>query len=728
VSTALAEIGFALGGLRCAGCAARVERELRAAPGVREASVNFATQRALVRFDSAATDAAALARRVEALGYRAARFDPQALERPGDRDARAALARLLVAAFLAGNLMVISFALYFGALQDIEPGLRRALRWLALALSLPSLAWCALPLWRGALAGLRRRELTLDVPIVVGATTAFVAGVAGTLGEARDLFTDSAATIVFLMLLGRTLERSARTRASAAVEALAARAPRSALRRAGESLESVAAGDLVPGDRIVVARGQAFPADGRLLSGPAEIDESLLSGESLPVTRALGSEVRSGTLNLSDDAEVEVIRSAATGTVARLVGLLERAQADRPQLQRAADRVAAVFAPAVLGIAALTALGCALAGVPALDTALRAASVLIVACPCALGLATPAAVSAALGRAAELGLWFRSGAALERAAAVERVLLDKTGTLTTGQLAVTRLFAGTGCREDELAADAAGIVGASIHPVAVALRSEAARRGLAPAEVSGERRELPGRGVEAGTACCGSAAWLRTRGVAIDPALDAAVKAEAEHGSSIVYVANASRALGAIAFADPPRADAAAAVARLRRMRLSLALVSGDHDAAVRASAALAGIGEASSEIGPEGKLLRVRAERAAGAHVAFAGDGINDAAALAAADLGFAFAHGSDVTLLAAEVVSHDARLDSLPTALALARAAMRRIRENLALALAYNAVAVPLAIAGILGPFSAALAMSASSLLVTGNALRLRREGRQG
>ncbi|HXX48112.1 MAG TPA: cation-translocating P-type ATPase [Myxococcota bacterium] len=727
MSATLAEVGFALGGLRCAGCAARVERELRCAPGVREASVSFATQRALVCFDPSATDAAALAARVEALGYRAARFDPEALERPGDRDARAALARVLVAAFLAGNLMVISFALYFGALQDIDPALRRALRWLALALSLPSLAYCALPFWRGALAGLRRRELTLDVPIVLGATTAFAAGVVGTLGEARDLFTDSAATIIFLMLLGRALERGARTRASSAVEALAARAPRSALRRAGERLEPVAADRLAPGDRVVVARGQAFPVDGRLLSGPVEIDESLLSGESLPVTRAAGDEARGGTVCLSGDAEVEVTHGAATGTVARLVGLLERAQADRPRLQRAADRVAEVFAPAVLAIAALTALGCALAGVPPLETALRAASVLIVACPCALGLATPAAVSAALGRGAELGLWFRSGAALERAAAVDRVLLDKTGTLTTGQLSVARVIADAGHSENELVAAAAAAVGASAHPVSSAIRAEAARRGLGAAATCGERRELPGLGVEGGELRCGSAALLHMRGVEIGEGLAAAAKAEAERGASIAFVARDARALGALALADPLRADAAAAVARLRALGLSLALISGDQPAAVGCAARAAGIGEASSEVGPEGKLERVAGERARGVHVAFAGDGINDAAALAAADFGFAFAHGSDVTVFAADVVSHDAQLDSLPRALALARAAMRRIRENLALAIAYNAVAVPLAIAGILGPFSAALAMSASSLVVTGNALRLRRFGRR-
>ena len=724
--SALAETGFALGGLRCAGCASRVERELRSAPGVREATVNYATQRALVRFEPATTDAAALAARIESLGYRASRFDPASLDRPADLEARAALARLLVAAFLAGNLMVVSFALYFGALQDIEPGLRRALRWLALALSVPALAYCALPFWRGALGGLRRREITLDVPIVIGATTAFVASALGTLGEARDVFTDSAATIVFLMLLGRTLERSARARASAAVDRLAARAPRVALRRTGSGLEQVPADSLGIGERVVVAAGQSFPVDGRLVTAAAEVDESLLCGESVPVARSLGDEVRCGTVNLAGDVEIEVTRTAATGTVARLVGLLERAQAERPQVQRAVDRVAGAFAPTVLAIAALTALGSALAGAAPLDAALRAASVLIVACPCALGLATPAAVSAALGRAAQLGLWFKSGAALERAARVDRALLDKTGTLTEGRLEVTRVLAAPGVDPDLVVASAAATVGASAHPISAAIRREAARRELSVLDAA-ERRNLPGLGVEAGSRICGSRALLEARRVALEAPLDAAARAAAGAGESLVFAADGGKALGAIAFADRLRADASAAVRRLAAGGISSAVVSGDHEGAARLAARGAGIDDVQFGATPEAKLERVRAERANGARVVFAGDGINDAAALAAAELGFAFAQGSDVTLLAADVVSHDSRLESLPIALELGRSAMRRIRENLALAVAYNAVAVPLAIAGILGPFSAALAMSASSVVVTANALRLRRFGRR-
>jgi heavy metal translocating P-type ATPase len=725
VTVAVDELGFLLDGLRCAGCALRVERELRGAPGVLDASVNFATQRALVRFRHGAIDSQALTRRVEALGYRAAPYPPEALTRPATREAREALVRLLVAAFLAGNVMVLSFALYFGALSGIDAELRRGLRWLALALSLPALGYCALPFWRGAWAGLRRGELTLDVPVVVGATTAFAANLLGTFGEVRDLFMDSPPTIVFLMLLGRTLERGARARASAAVDALAARAPRGALRRGPAGLESVDAGALRRGDRVVVAAGQAFPVDGVLRSGGAEVDESLLSGESLPVARALGEEVRCGALNLAGDVELEVTAPASGGTVARLVGLLERAQAERPSVSRAVDRVAAGFAPAILGIGALTALGSALTGASGLDAALRAASVLIVACPCALGLATPAAVSAALGRAAQLGLWFKSGEALERAARVDLALLDKTGTLTSGRLTVTRVSTTSGVSESAALAAAASLAGASRHPIAEALRREAERRGV-PCIPAGETRSLPGLGLESGARLLGSRALLAARGVALEPELDAAARADARCGASLCFLVEDGRALGAFALADVPRPEAREALAELAAAGIRTALVSGDHEDAARAAARAVGLADVQSAASPEAKVARVRAERARGAHVVFAGDGINDAAALAAADLGFAFAHGSDVTLHAADVVSHSARLTALPQALALGRSAMRRIRENLALALLYNAVAVPLAIAGVLGPFSAALAMSASSLVVTGNSLRLLRFGR--
>jgi len=724
-SPAAVETGLFLDGLRCAGCVARVERALRAEPGVEEAAVSFTTHRALVRHDPRQVDAPGLVARVEALGFAAVPFDPEALERPAARGAREALVRLLVAAFLAGNVMMISLALYLAGPDGMEPDVRRGLRWLAVALSLPAVTWCAAPFWRGAWAGLRRREISIDLPIALGIGTAFAASAAGTAAEVSHVFVDSAATIVFLILLGRTLERGARRRASGAVERLAALAPVTAWLCVPEGVREVPAREVRPGDTVVVPPGAAFPADGRIARGATEVDESLLSGESHPAPRGAGESVSEGSRNLLAEVEVEVAAAAGQGTLARLAALLERAGASRPPVQRLADRVAAVFAPAVLLVAGATAVGWVLVGRGALEVAFTAAAVLIVACPCALGLATPAAVTAGIGRAARLGVLFKSGEALERLAGVDAAVLDKTGTLSEGRLAVEAVLARPEVAPGAVLALAAGAEGASSHPLAEAVRREAARRGVEPAATPEPRRALPGRGVVAGEGAdalrVGSAALLAAEGIALPAALAEAAGTHAARGAGLAYVARGSEVLGALAFADPPRADAARACARLVALGVRPSLVSGDHPEAVALAAARAGLEDVHADVSPEAKVAFVEALRQRGQRVLAAGDGINDAAALAAADVGLAMARGADVSLHAADVVVRAPRLEALPDAVELARAALRRIRENLGLAVAYNALAVPLAVVGWLEPLGAAVAMSLSSLVVTGNAVRL-------
>lgn len=721
----LAETGLFLDGLRCSGCVARVERSLRALPGVGEASVNHTTHRALVRFDPASLDVQRLVAEVRTLGYEATPFDPDALERPATREARKALVRLLVAAFLAANVMMISAGLYIGSYQGIDPATETALRWLGLALSLPAVVWCAAPFWRGAWTGLRRREITIDLPVALGIGTAFAASLAGTLEGVTHVFLDSAAMIVFLILLGRTLERGARARASRAVEQLATLAPATALRRRGDVVEEVPASALEPGDTVVVAPGQAFPADGVIALGATEVDESLLTGESHPIARRCGECVTGGSRNVLAEVEVDVRARADHGTLARLASLLERAQLERPQIQLMADRVAAVFAPAVLAVTALTALGWLLAGATPLEVAMTSAAVLIVACPCALGLATPAAVTAAIGRAASFGVLVKSGEAIERCAAVTTVLLDKTGTLSTGRLAVERVIAAGGFDDADILRSAAAIEGAATHPVAEALRAELERRGLAAPVARGGRSALPGRGVvavdAAGRGVVGSRELLSECGIAIDPGLDEAARQLGAQGASLAFVAEAERVLGVVSLGDPPRPDARDAVARLRKLGLSVTLVSGDHADAVAMAASRAGIEERYAGMRPEQKVEHVQRVRAAGHAVLMAGDGINDAAALAAADVGFAMGRGADVAIHAADVVVRAPRLGALADAIGLARATLRRVRENLAFAVLYNVVAVPLAAFGALDPLPAAIAMSLSSLVVTGNAVRL-------
>jgi len=536
--------------------------------------------------------------------------------------------------------------------------------------------------------------------------------------------------IVFLILLGRTLERGARARAAGAIERLVALAPERALRRRRDGgVEDVPARELLPGDRVVVAAGQAFPADGWIRAGATEVDEALVTGESRPVLRELGDAVICGSRNALCEVEVEVGAAPGEGTLARMAALLERAQAERPRIQRLADRVAAVFAPLVLLAAAATALGWALAGAPPLRVAMTATAVLIVACPCALGLATPAALAAALGRAASFGILVKSGEALERCARVDAALLDKTGTLSEGRLGVERVAAAEGVEEAAVLGLALAAEGSSTHPVAAAIAAEARRRGIAPPSVPPDaaRRTWAGRGVVLGDGservAVGSRALLEELALRLDPVLEETAREEAGRGATLAYVAEGERAVGVVALIDEPRADARAAVARLRGLGLEVAVISGDHPEAVRLAAERAGISEAIAGAPPARKVDEVRARRGGGARLLVAGDGINDAAALAAADVGVAMGSGADVAIHAADVVIRAPRLEALPDLLELARATLRRVRENLALAVVYNAVAVPLAAAGRLEPLPAAIAMSLSSLAVTGNAIRLLR-----
>jgi Cu+-exporting ATPase len=559
--------------------------------------------------------------------------------------------------------------------------------------------------------------------VVLGVSTAFAANVVGTVAEAPELYVDSAAVIVFLVLLGKTLEQRARGRASAAVDALAALAPETARRRSAQGVEVVPLAELRPGDRVIVPAGERVPADGRLLEGEAELDESPFTGEARPALRRAGETLCGGARNLMAEIELELVARPSEGTLGRMVALLERAQAERPQIQRSVDRVAAVFAPVVLAVAGATALGRFALGAGPLDSALAAAAVLLVACPCALGLATPAAITAALGRAAALGVLVKRGEALERCGRVKRVVLDKTGTLTAGRFELREALPAPGVAREELLAAAAEAEGEATHPIAAALR--AAAPGVKPSPLV--RRVAPGRGVVAGEGAAalraGSAAWLEASGVALPAALAERAAVLARGGNSLVWVARGGRALGVLALWDPPRPDAAAAVAKLRRLGLAVELVTGDHADAAALAAEAAGIGQVLAAASPEAKVERIRAARAAGEATLALGDGVNDAAALGAADLGVAMAAGSDVTLHAADAVISSPRLGAAADLVELSRATGARIRENLALAIAYNAIAVPLAIAGILGPLAAAIAMSLSSLAVTGNAIRLLR-----
>jgi heavy metal translocating P-type ATPase len=409
-----------------------------------------------------------------------------------------------------------------------------------------------------------------------------------------------------------------------------------------------------------------------------------------------------------------------------MAALLERAAADRPRIQRAADRVAAVFAPILLATAVATAIGWTLAGAAALEVLLTVSAVLIVACPCALGLAAPAAITAAIGRAAKLGILVKSGEALERCARANRAIFDKTGTLTEAVLAVDRVAAAADVSVTHVLALAAAAEGISLHPLAAAIRRAAQQRGIETRDAE-LRRAYAGRGIEAKvdgqSVFVGTRSFLEQHGVAIPPRLDHEAHAMAATGLSLAWLACDGRAQGVLGLSDPTREDAARAVAALRELGIPSSLVTGDHAGAAQLTARRVDIGDVASDVLPEGKVAHVRKAQERGEVALFVGDGINDAAALAAADVGIAMAQGADVAIHAADLVVRSPRLMAVVELLQLARTALSRIHQNLALALLYNAVVIPLAIAGRIEPLAAAVAMGVSSLAVTGNALRLSR-----
>jgi Cu+-exporting ATPase len=703
-----------LEGLHCASCVTRLEGALGRIPGVSGARVNLATREAAVDYAPAETTPAAIAERLADAGF-------VARERPVDAEA-APRPRLgpdvLVALLLAGIVMALAMLAPHGVWNS----------WTQAALTL-ALAWPARSILRAAAKGLARLRPDMDALVAIGAAAAYALSVALALRGEHHLYFESAAMILALVLLGRWLEERARTAAGAAVRALLARRPPTAVvvRDGGEAEEPLAA--VRVGDVLRVRPGAAVPTDGVVVAGASEVDEALLTGESLPVAKAVGDRVIGGTVNRAGSFDLRAERVGADTALARLAELVRTAQGAKPAVARLADRVSAVFVPTVFALALLTWIAWRLLA-PGQDAqaVIAAASVLVIACPCALGLATPTAVMVAVGRAAQLGLVVRDGEALEAMAAVDTVLLDKTGTLTEGRLRLASIACADGVAEAEALALASAVDRGSEHPTAAALRTEAASRGLVE-PTSSAFRAFPGRGAEA------TIASRRLRIGTVDFAAEIAPRAEIDalvarlpRAATVAVLAEPGRALAAVAFADAARAGAREAVARLRGLGLRVAVASGDWLGAVAALADELGLDEAQAYLSPEGKIALVRSLQERGRRVAMAGDGVNDAPALAQADVGIAVGAASDVAGASADALAADPR--AVAAFAALARAAMRTIRQNLAAAFAYNLAAIPLA-AGVLYPFTgwlldpmiAAAAMAASSLTVVGNSLRLRR-----
>jgi Cu+-exporting ATPase len=707
-------LAFAVEGMTCAACASRVEKALAKVPGVASASVNLATEQAAVHFVGRAPDGVALVAAVERAGYRLRPLDapPPPPPRLGEGW------RVVLAALLAAPLALPMLALPFGV-HAMLPGLWQLLLAAPVQFGLGARFYVAG--WKALRAGAGN----MDLLVAIGTSAAFGISVWALLAGRDDahLYFESAAVVITLVLLGKWLEARAKRRTTDAIRALEALRPeRARLRRDGAEVE-VALAEVRVGDEVVVRPGERVPVDGEVIEGESHLDESLLTGESRPVARGPSERATGGALN---GEGLLVLRTTAVGTetmLARIVRLVESAQAKKAPIQQLVDRVSAVFVPVVLVIALATLLGWGLARGDWERALLDAVAVLVIACPCALGLATPAALMAGTGAAARRGILIKDAEALELAHAVRVVAFDKTGTLTEGRPRLVQRWAADG-DGDALVATAAALQAGSEHPLARAVL--AAAQGLAPARAE-RLRAVPGRGIAARVngreLRLGSLRWMHELGVDTTPA--AAAGSDGRTVAALADVTGAPLLLGVLAFGDEPKPDAAPALARLARMGLETVLVSGDNAGAVAALAARLGIADARAEVLP-GDKARIVGELRARGRVAMVGDGVNDAPALAAADVGIAMAAadgGTDVAMHAAGITLMRGQVMGVAEAIDIARRTRARIRGNLFWAFAFNVVGIPLAAFGALSPVIAGAAMAFSSVFVVSNALLLSR-----
>ncbi len=715
-------VELAVGGMTCASCAARVEKKLGRLPGV-SASVNYATGTAAVRVPADVADDL-LIRAVQSAGYSAAVREPDRdpdaarADRAGvaDRAEAAIRVRLLVGAVLSLPLLVLAMVpvLRF-------PGWEVA----GLVLAAPVVTWCAWPFHRAAAVNARHGAATMDTLVSLGVVAATALSVASVLARSGDTYLEVAAVVTTLVLAGRYAEARARRRAGLAMRALLDSGPREVAVLTDGGQRRVPVESLRVGDLFLVHPGERIATDGVVTEGSSALDLSSTTGESVPVEVGPGSAVVGATVNAGGRLVVRATRVGADTQLAQLARLVERAQNGKAAVQRLADRVSAVFVPVVLVLAVLTAAGWLLAGSGPAAAVTAAVAVLVIACPCALGLATPTALMVGTGRGAQLGILLRGPEVLEATRAVDTVVLDKTGTVTTGVMSVVDVVAdGPG---EELAQVAATLEAASLHPVARAVAAVADTTGWRVDEVA----DQPGLGIRATVtgpdgvrrdAVAGRPALLAAAGMPLPPALAAAVDRAGTAGRTVVAVGWNGRARGVFAVADTVRPGSAEAVRELRSLGLRPVLLTGDTAAVAAAVAAQVGIDDVVSGVLPRGKAEHVQQLQRAGATVAVVGDGTNDAAALAQADLGLAMGTGTDAAIAAGDLTLVGGDLRAAADAIRLARRTLAVIRGNLFWAFVYNVAALPVAAAGLLSPMVAGAAMAASSVFVVANSLRLR------
>jgi Cu+-exporting ATPase len=732
------DLNFDIGGMTCASCATRIERKLNRIEGV-SATVNYATEKA--RVQSTGVDTASLIAAVAAAGYTAALPVPIAIEvdaaPPVDTETSQLRRRLIISASLALPVVLLSMipALQFTNWQ-----------WLALTLAAPVVVWGALPFHRVALLNARHGSASMDSLVSVGVIAAFLwslyALFFGTAGEpgmhmtfsllsnrsgASEIYLEVASAVTVFILAGRYIEARAKRESGAALQALLRLGAKDATLLRGGVESRVPVESLAPGDSFVVRPGEKIATDGLVTDGASAVDRSMITGESVPVDVTVGDRVVGATVNVGGRLVVEVTRVGADTELARIGRLVEEAQSGKAKAQRLADRVSAIFVPVVFVLSVIAFVGWLLAGGSVEAAFTAAVATLIIACPCALGLATPTALLVGTGRGSQLGIIIRGPQVLEQTRTVDTIVLDKTGTITTGTMAVISIEPLGAASRGELLSAAASVESGSEHPVARAIVALAAAEGVPTAEAASFSAEA-GQGVQAVVdgrlTLAGRASWLAgSWSIALSPAASAAVKSGEDAAATVIAVAWDGELRGIITVRDAVKPTSAEAIARFHALGLRPVLLTGDNAGSATSVAAEVGIDEVHAGVTPQGKLDLIHSLQADGHVVAMVGDGVNDSAALAAADLGIAMGGGTDAAIAASDLTVVSGDLLVVADAVRLARRTLGTIKGNLFWAFAYNVAALPIAMLGLLNPLVAGAAMAFSSVFVVTNSLRLRR-----